>query len=335
MIRALLALLLLIALPVHAAPVVQNPHTQVELIAASRTPAAGVPLAVGLVMTPSPGWHTYWQNPGDAGIETRATWALPKGATASGLRYPTPETYLTSGLMNYVYGRSNVLLATVAVPAGLAKGTPFPLKLKLDWLVCDASLCVPESATLDLPLVIGDGAADAVTATQFAAARAALPKPVDWPAKFKVAGDRFILSVPFGNPAKVKTAYFFAGSEGAIDYAAPQLVSISGDKLRIETRAARGAAPASVSGGLKVSFVDSKAPVGFALTATPGAVGAAGTVLPAVADDAAATGGDTTSGRPGSWAAFLPALLLAVAGGLVLNIMPCVFPILSLKALAL
>jgi|JI10StandDraft_1071094.scaffolds.fasta_scaffold51394_2 thiol:disulfide interchange protein len=322
MIRALLALLLLIALPATAAPTAQTQHTKVELIAASRAPAAGKPITVALLMTPQPGWHTYWQNPGDAGVETRATWTLPKGATASALSYPTPGTYLTSGLMNYVYDRQNALLASVNIPAGLAKGTPFPLRLKLDWLVCDATLCVPETATLDLPLTIGDGAPDSATAARFAAARAALPKPVDWPAKFTVRGDRFILSVPFGNPAKVKTAYFFAATDGVIDYAAPQLVTATADSLRIETRAS-GKPPAKVSGVLKVSFVGNPAPQGFALTATPGNVGAAGAALP----------GERDSGS--SWAAFAPALLLAIAGGLLLNVMPCVFPILSLKALAL
>jgi len=317
-----------LSLPAHSASFVQNPHTHAELIAASPTPASGAPLLVGVIMTPGPGWHTYWQNPGDAGIETRATWTLAGKATASGLSYPTPDTYLTSGLMNYVYGHSNVLLATIKVPANLPKGTPFPLRVKLDWLVCDASLCVPESATLDLPLTIGDGKPDAAAAPRLAAARAALPKPVDWPAKFAIRGDRFILSVPFGNPAKVKSAYFFAASDDAIEFAAPQKLTISGNHLRIETRAARGKPPASVAGVLKVSFNDGQAPIGFALTATPGAVGAAGSALPAANDG-------TKSGGGNGWAAFAPALLLAVAGGLLLNIMPCVFPILSLKALAL
>ena len=316
MIRALLAALaVLTAASAMAQTAVQNPHTRVELLAESTTPAPGKPVTVGIRLTPQPGWHTYWLNPGDAGLAPRAKWSFP----ASTLRFPVPGRFLVSGLMNYVYEAPNVLLAEVTMPAA-APGARLPLTATLDYLICTHELCVPERATVALPLTIGDGATDPGQAATFAAARAALPRPVDWPAHYSVAGGRFVLGVPFGSAAKVADAYFYPLADGSIDYATPQVVTVAGDQLRIETKAG-GRPTGPVAGVLKVNQAGDAAPLGFALTATPGPVPAAGI----------AAGAKPAAG----WGVFLPALLLAVAGGVILNVMPCVFPILSLKALSL
>ncbi len=135
--------LLLLALPaaLSAQAVVQNPSTRVELIAGA--PDASGARTVGIVLTPKPGWHSYWSNPGEAGFAPKATWTLPAGATAAPLRFPVPGTLLVSGLMNYVYEKPTTLLTTVAGPAG-------PIGLDLNYLVCTAEMCVPESAKLTL-----------------------------------------------------------------------------------------------------------------------------------------------------------------------------------------
>jgi thiol:disulfide interchange protein/DsbC/DsbD-like thiol-disulfide interchange protein len=309
MLRALLLALLLLASPAFAASVIDNPHTRVELIAGPATPGSATD--VGVVLTPKPGWHTYWLNPGDAGITPRATWSVP----AKPLRFPLPGTLLVSGMMNYVYEARAVLLTSVTAPP-----TGTPLTLKLDYLVCSETLCVPESAALTLPL---SPTADAAVAAQLTTARAALPKPVDWPVHYAVSRGRFILDVPLGNANKVKSAYFFANDDGAVDYAALQKVSIAGDHLRIETKAA-GTPAGPIRGVLKLTRAGDSAPIGFALTAAPGKVAAAGIPIIDTGDRAAA-----------GWPLFASALLLAIAGGVLLNVMPCVFPILSLKALSL
>ncbi|OYU16178.1 MAG: thiol:disulfide interchange protein [Alphaproteobacteria bacterium PA4] len=327
MIRALiLSLLALLAAPTAAQSVSDQPHTRIEIIAESRTPAAGQPLTIGLQLTPKPGWHTYWANPGDAGAPTRVAWTLPAGTPEpSALAYPLPETLIVSGLMNYVYAHPNVLLTTVTPPAGLAKGAAFAVTVKADWLVCSLEQCVPESATLTLPLTIGDGATDPETGVRVALARAALPKPVDWPATFAIDKGRFVLAVPFGSIDKVKSAYFFPAVDGVVDYVAPQTLTIAGDRLRLETAALAvpgSAAPDTITGVLRVEREGEDKPLGFAITARPGAVPAAGAPIAAA--------------KPGSEDPGLPLILLgAVLGGIILNIMPCVFPILSLKALSL
>jgi thiol:disulfide interchange protein len=327
--RSCLAILVLLSglgggfAPLLAQSAVDRPHTRVELIAESSVPAAGAPLTIGFRLTPKDGWHTYWQNPGDAGAPTRVSWTLPPGTdTPSDLAYPVPERLIVSGLMNYVYARPNVLLTAVVPDAALARGAAFVIKARLDWLVCSADQCVPEGADLELPLAIGNGAVDPEHGIVIALARAELPKPVDWSAHWSKAGDRFVLAVPFANPDKVRAAYFYPSVDGAIDYAAPQAVTIAGEALRIET-AARSPT-GNITGVLSIERDDIDHPLGFALTVTPGAVPAAGNLL----DAAAAT--------PIAEAPSLALILLgALLGGVLLNVMPCVFPILSLKALHL
>ena len=314
-------LTLLLAL-LFAFPAIAAPHVQVALAAESATPAPGKPLTLAIRFTPQPGWHTYWQNPGDAGYDTQVKWELPAGATASKLRYPVPGTLLIAGLMNYVYERPSTLLAEIAVPAGLAAGSAFPVSVKLDYLVCSHEICVPESATVSAALTIGNGAPDTATAPILAAARRALPVPLAEAAHYSVTAGRLAIAVPLAGLDRVRSAYFFPLAEGAAKYSAPQTVTVAGDRLRIET-AASGTPTGPIAGVLRIDRAGEDLPRGFVLSATPGDVLAAGT------PPSAAIAPTTTT------AAFLPALLLAIAGGVLLNVMPCVFPILSLKALSL
>ena len=323
MIRTLLLLLLaLVATPAAAQSVSQQPHTRLEIITESRTPKPGEPLNIGLQLTPNAGWHTYWRNPGDAGAPTRVAWTLPAGTPEPPpLAYPVPDILVVSGLMNYVYAHPSVLLTTITPPADLKKGAALPISVKVDWLVCSLDQCVPESATVSLPLTIGDGATDPDQGYVIAMARAALPKPVTWAATWRAENGRFVLAVPFGNPEKVSAAYFYPAEDGAIDYAAPQTVTVAGDRLRLETKASPDA-KGPISGVLRVERVGEPKPLGFELTAQPGDVPAAGLAL----------GGK----RPAARAPGLGIILAgAILGGIILNIMPCVFPILSLKALSL
>jgi DsbC/DsbD-like thiol-disulfide interchange protein/cytochrome c biogenesis protein CcdA len=323
MLPRLLILLGLLVSFVHgeavAGNVSQQPNTRVELFAESMTPAPGQPLRVGVSMTARPGWHTYWQNPGDSGMETRAAWNLPEGASVSAFRYPVPSTYVVEGLMNHVYEGEAVLLAEVSVPAD-ARGA-FPLRLKLDWLVCDDRICVPESAELALPLTIGDGATDGAAVRRLDAAEMALPRPLATTVAFQKADGRFRLAVPVADAGGVRAAHFFPLSDDATALAAPQQLSRSGDLLIIETMASSvPGLPEAIEGVLRLERADGVS--GLAIRATPGEVPPAGTPL---------GGGGPVPGMPGFPAVFG----LAVLGGLLLNLMPCVFPILSLKAMSL
>lgn len=319
MLKSLILLLLaLIAGPALAESSAQLPNTRVELVSEVARPAPGQRFTIGIMMTPQPDWHTYWKHPGDSGIETRATWANPAGVTVSPFRYPVPETYLISGIMNHVYGSENVLLAEVDVPQG-ASGA-LPLSVRLDWLVCNDEICVPESATLTLPLETGDGSADPAQKQRFADARAALPRPLSELASFAREGNRIRLSIPLAATESIKAAHFFASADDTLVLAAPQSLSRTQSALIIETAAVPDSNPQTVAGLLRIERADGV--LGLEVSAVPGAV-SLGEPLAAPAP------------AHSMLAAFLPALGLALLGGLVLNLMPCVFPILSLKALSL
>lgn len=287
-------------------------HVAMRLVAESERPAAGSTVTLAFEATPQKGWHAYWKNPGDAGIETQANWTLPPGAEAGSLRYPVPERLLIAGLMNYVFERPFAMLTDLRVPGGLATGTALPVRVKLDYLVCTLEICVPETQTLATTLTVGDGAVAPATRARFDEWRRALPRPLGGEATYQVERGRFRLAVPLPASAEVGEAYFYPAGADAVNMAAAQTAARDGDRLVIETAAAATPKSGPVEGVLATG--DGR---GLALTARPGVV--------------AAIAGDPAAG----WATALAAFGAAVLGGLILNVMPCVFPILSLKALSL
>jgi thiol:disulfide interchange protein len=289
-----------------------GPHIAIRLVAETDTPAAGSEVTLAFDSTPQPGWHGYWQNPGDAGVETRLDWTLPAGITAGPLLYPVPQRLTVAGLMNYVYEGPFAQLVRLKLPAGLAPGTRLPVRVRSDYLVCTEQLCVPEHADLAIDLTVGDGRIRPERRAAFDRWRTALPRPLGSPARFALAteGDasRVRIGVPFPAGQEIAEAYFYPLTPDALSYSAPQRVARDGDLLVIETNTAEGAAPRRIDGVLATGNGQA-----FTVSAQPGAVA-----------------------RPqGQGSTILLALLGAVLGGLILNVMPCVFPILSLKALHL
>jgi thiol:disulfide interchange protein len=313
MIRFLLFLASMLSLLSPASPAFaqapQQRHIAAQLISETDTPAAGSTVSLAIEMRPEPGWHGYWKNPGDSGTEPTVRWTLPPGASAGALQYPMPEQLIVGGLMNYVYDAPYALLLDFRVPEGLAEGTKLPIRGRFDYLVCTREVCVPERADLALDLRVGAPGAPLARRAAFDRFRQALPRPLGSEARFEASGGRFRLSVPV--PASLdgeEEPYFFPLTDGAIDYAAPQDVTRAGDTLIVETKAG-GAQPSSVEGVIRLPDGS-----GLSLTAQPGAV-------PAAAGQGAL--------------AIVAALAGALLGGLLLNVMPCVFPILGLKALSL
>ena len=311
----LMTLLALVGAVVGAGPAwSQAPgerHVAMRLVAEGARPAPGSTVTLAFDARPEPSWHAYWKNPGDAGVETSAAWTLPAGMRAGELRYPVPERLLISGLMNYVYERPFAMLVDVAVPAGLAAGTRLPVRVKLDYLVCTREICVPEAQELATELTVGDGAVEPATRARFDAWRRALPRPLGSPATYQVANGRLRLAVPYPADAELGQAYFFPAGADAVNMGAGQTVAREGDRLVIETAAASTPPTGRIEGVLGTGAG------GFALAAMPGVV--------------AASAAEASSG----WSTALLAFAGAVLGGLILNVMPCVFPILSLKALSL
>ena len=296
----------------ESAPAPGAIHLSMRLVAESEAPAAGGHTTLAIVATPEKGWHGYWKNGGDAGLPTEAHWTLPKGVSAGELRYPVPGRLKIAGLMNYVYERPFTLLFDLSVPAGLAKGTALPVSVKLDYLVCTDTICVPESQTLSTKLTVGDGAVAPATRAEFDRWRAALPRPLGGDGVIETQGKQVRIAVPLPASVAVRDVYFYPERSGIIDHAAPQVMTRSGDRLILAMPAAAVPTPGPVSGVLSIG--EGK---GLSFAAKPGAI--------------AGASGSADHG----FGAIALAFLGAVLGGLLLNIMPCVFPILSLKALSL
>jgi thiol:disulfide interchange protein len=286
-------------------------HMNVRLVPETASAAAGSTIRLAFVMHPEPGWHGYWRNPGDAGDAPRVRWRLPEGWRAGALDFPMPGRLTVAGLMNYVFERDYALLVPVAVPASAEPGAAFPIDARLDYLVCTNELCVPESATVSTQINV---AAPRDPDPSFDAYRRAIPQAAASPGRFETRGGRIRLALPLPAGAALDQAYFYPATLDALSHSAEQNISRNGDFVIVETAAGpRAGALDAVDGVLQLA-----AGRGLAFTARRGEVPAAG----APAGPAPATG-------------LLWALLGALLGGLILNVMPCVFPILSLKALSL
>jgi len=286
--------------------------------------APGQTINLALVMQPDRDWHGYWSNPGDAGLPPSLDWTLPAGAKAGAMQFPVPQTLLVAGLMNHVYAREFAILIPFTLPADARPGTSLPISAKAQWLACSATTCVPEEAVLTTSVRVGSGAPD----PRFAGWRAALPAPLDQPARFAATAGGYRLAIPFPASAAIHEPHVFIGVDGVIDYAAPQAFSRRDDTLIIDlarSKTAAAAKPGALTGVLALGRDAGGHDLGgITFTAQPGAVPAGGIAL----------GGPATGGAF-DWATLGLAVLGALLGGLVLNVMPCVFPILSLKALAL
>jgi len=288
-------------------------HIAAELIAEPAT--AGKTATLAIHMRPDDGWHGYWLNPGDAGLGMTLDWTLPAGTKAGEPLYPVPQTLLVAGLMNHVFKGDYAVLIPLTLPADLRAGTELPIAVDAQWLACTDEVCVPEKARLQTVVKVATGnGAD----PRFDKWRARLPAPLDAEAHFAVQGNRIRLGIPLPATMPLAEPHFFPAEDKVADYAAPQSFARKDDLLIVELERPKIAAKdaQSIAGVLRLNGAGD----GLELNASPGFV---------------PTGGEPISPTSPKLAG-LPLLLLgALVGGLLLNIMPCVFPILSLKALSL
>ena len=303
--RLLLALTILVAVPAAAQLPRQN-AIQPELVLESRAVPGGE-AELAILMHTKPGWHGYWINPGDAGLPMSVEWDLPPGWSVGELRYPVPSRLLVAGIVNYVYENDYAVLTRLKVPAGQTGS--LPIRAKMRWLACTDKVCVPEQGEVSLNVPTGGMASPDARFNDW---RRALPRPLASPGKFAVRGDQIEIAIPLPATVSLGEPYFFPAEDGPIDYAAPQIFRRKGDMLIAELKRRRGE-PDALAGVLELG--DGR---GLEIKAVPGPV---------------PEGGQRVGGLGAE--AVLYAILGAVAGGFLLNLMPCVFPILALKALHL
>jgi thiol:disulfide interchange protein DsbD len=313
-------------------------HVRAELIPEQNgVPSDGGTVTVALHQVIEPDWHTYWRNPGDAGEPTAITWKLPDGFKAGDIQWPYPTREAVPPLLNFGYSNEVFLLTDIVVPKGLKAGDHVTLKADATWLVCE-KVCVPEDASLELTLPVVDVGPfpNLQWHEKIEATRRAVPlKSSSFAGTFAVKDGAISL---FFKPTldrieKGEGALFFPFQQGLIKNAAPQVATQAdgGFGFRIPVGSAfRDPARASVDkidGVLVLGSEPQRDGIkqAFEVSLARGDVPA---LAPAHAGGSAGPSGEAPIG-------LLTAIGFALLGGLILNLMPCVFPILSMKAIAL
>jgi thiol:disulfide interchange protein len=328
MMRILALLLALLAAgPAFAQAVVQTDNVRAELLADVATVKPGEPFWVGLRQTIRPKWHTYWKNPGESGLPTEIAWTLPAGTKADPIVWPTPSLFDIGGITNYGFHDEAMLLVRITPPPDLAG--PLKLAAQANWLVCE-DVCIPEDGKFELTLPSGATATPAPPAvrTLFEAARRRVPIASPWPARYGVAksGDPTLIVEAKGLKADtISDVYFFPAEWGAVATMARQNATVSAEGIRIPLRKgdAKTAMPEHLAGTLVLTEKTAGGAVRQAFDISAKLDPA---FMPAQAPLAGATGSEHLS--------LVQALLFALLGGLILNLMPCVFPVLAMKAAA-
>jgi thiol:disulfide interchange protein DsbD len=334
----------LFAEPVRAEPV-KTQHLEVELVSESTAAVPGGTTYLAIHQKITPGWHTYWRNPGDSGQATEASWTLPQGWKTGAFVWPTPHRFVTGPLMNYVYSDEVYLPVPVEVPASAKPGSTVEIAAAAHFLVC-ADICIPEDANLKLSLPVAASAdPDPKFGAAIAKTLAAAPKPDNLDAAFVLKDGMLKLAV---SGAAVKgrplgAAYFYPFDPSAVDHAKAQQVEPGPDGLTFTLAPGfafqEGGTPLKQVAGL-VAFGDQAYEVTAEPKALPAAAAGAGppvklTTPPGQPTQASAGGATQPAAAAPVQLGVLAALGLAFLGGLVLNLMPCVFPVLSMKAASL
>jgi thiol:disulfide interchange protein len=298
------------------------PQLHVQLVFPRSSLYPGANNDAGFYFKLEPGWHIYWKNAGDSGEPPHVRWTLPDGISAGPLQFPAPKSLPLGPLMDFGY-ESEVLFPVKLDVANSVKAGPAVLHAKLDWLVC-REVCIPGKAELEAHLNV---AAQASIATAEAGPDAALwkrladqlpkPQPETLKVTYQPSSTGFRLVVETGQRETV--AHFFPDDQNIVGNPDPQELTptATGFMLDLKKDANLDASPVQLNGVLELSGGRA-----YEIAALSGTVSAPAAAVPA---------GKAT----GFWAALLQAVGLAFLGGLLLNLMPCVFPVLFLKGLAL
>lgn len=323
-----------IAAPPAGSGPVKALHLTVGLVPLTGTIQPGGSTEVGLHFVLEKGWHVYWINAGDSGQAPSIDWKATSGITAGPLLFPTPQRLPYGPLMDYGYENEVLFPFSLHAAPGLRTPSTVPLAAHVRWLVCRA-VCIPGKADFVLPLKITPKAAapNAATAALFARFRARLPQPLPPGAKalFTTTSSGFALAV-IGEHQASSSAQFFPLDQNQIENVAPQPVHAGGGNLLISLKkdANLSTSPAQLRGVLRLGNGD-----GYEIDAHRGALPQElAAALPALGSTAGPGTGAGLAAAAGLGHT-LRFVLLAFLGGVILNLMPCVFPVLFIKGLAL
>ena len=327
---------------------VEAKHATVELLSETTALVPGETAYLGLRFDLEEHWHIYWKNPGASGLPVSIDWTLPEGVEAGLIKWPAPSRIALGDLTNYGYEGEVTLLIPLRVSESVSAGREVTVRASADWLICK-EVCLPGEAdlALDLPVAAGP-AGKSPSADVFAAARERLPeKSAPWSLSGGLSGEQLRVRLRRGadSPEIPPELYFYAGEKGVVDPNAAQTLQFSGPDEAV--LAMRAAGPFRDSPGDRVGGVLQSPEGAWAVSFAVDPEGLRGEASSADGDAGGAGGGGGASGGglivpevggvegfflelgPAGW------VVLAFAGGLILNIMPCVLPVLALKVFSL
>ncbi len=268
-------------------------------------------------------WHTYWRNPGDSGEPVQVDWTLPDGYDAGPIQWPLPRPIATGPIINYGFEGAPIFPVKISVPNTAQPGDVITITADFYYLVCK-DVCIPEQGQASLPIEIGEPEIDAQWDTEIKAALDATPKRKGLSGTITKTGESLRLQFNKLPEGDYSGAYFFPYAQGVLGHSEPQNVTIGTDGIEITTKPEylwEDPTPKSFSGVLTYevdgSYTGHEVSLAVGQSINIGAVSGGG--------GSASLGGAT----------LFTAIFGALIGGLILNLMPCVFPIISLKALSL
>ena len=331
--------------------VVQTEQVRAELVAhAPQGAVPGQPVWVGLKITHQPHWHTYWKNPGDSGLPTTLEWTLPAGVTAGETAWPAPKSIAIGTLTNYGYEDTVVLPVSLTISPAFQAGLTGDMEIKLNasWLVCRQE-CIPQDGSFVLHVPVRGSVA--INGADFDAARTAAPTALAGSAQSEVAGNLVTVTVR-GLPAawqgkalqafpELGNLFETSGTPNPTTLANPLGAAGGAQGWRGDTWVGRFAVsdqrsanasllPVVLRWGDKTIQLSTQVSGTWPSLATPAGIS------PALQTALDANRSTTVAAAPtGGWAALGVALAAALLGGLILNLMPCVLPVLAIKVMAI
>lgn len=317
-----LAILFCAASGAQAQTAVENEYTpRTEIIPEADGFAPGETLWFALRQELRPGWHVFWINPGDAGLPLRLDWTLPEGYSPGEPVHPVPDYIPVGPLASYAHEGEPVFLVPVTAPENAEPGDMVDVSIEVSWQTCE-DICVPEEGRFSFSLPVVESATrDASRAALFAEARASLPEEGDARAQFTVENGAYVLTAVAPEGFTATDAFFFPAPEGLVEASARQEINVKDGEARI-----------AMTPGWREDFDGSSLD---GVLAYGGPEGRRGVWLRAPLASAIQQPEEAAPARAPTNAAALgvPALLaLAFFGGVLLNIMPCVFPVVFIKA---
>ena len=355
--------LLFAGLPALAASSADAPHVHLQLISTESSINTPAKIHAGLDFKLESGWHVYWKNPGDAGQPPKIDWTLPNGVKAEPLQFPAPKRLPLGPLMDFGYEDEVLFPVNLDVDSSVKPGSAVHIAAKISWLVCRET-CIPGKANLDLDLpVSGSKPAGNSNEPLFQRFRAELPKPLPAPDKagFVSTPDGFRLTLITGQ--RETTAAFFPSDTDTVDNPAPQKLTptAKGFTLDLKKDANLTKPPTQISGVIELSGnrnyeiaavqgtpvasapAQTEPPLSKGTTnpansgITPKPASSSNPANPASPATPASVTNSANPAYPANPATTSLARIIALAfmGGLILNLMPCVFPVLFIKGLSL